>query len=89
MSYNAYLKDVLKPIANGVGVPGLTFQALRRTFATLAQKHGNPKDVQTQIRHADPSLTLRVYTKQIPESVKEMVEALDKELGSGDEPHKA
>jgi len=60
MSYNTYLHKVLKPIATGVGVHGLTFLALRRTFATLAQKHGLPKDLQTQIRHADPATTLRI-----------------------------
>ena len=89
MSYNTYLKKVLQPIAEGVGVPGLTFQSLRRTFATLAQKHGLPKDLQTQIRHADPAMTLRVYAKQIPESVAAMVEALDREIGNGEEPSKA
>lgn len=89
MSYNTYLHKVLQPIAAGVGVHGLTFQSLRRTFATLAQRHGMPKDLQTQIRHADPATTLRIYAKQIPESVAEMVEALDKELGQGKEPSKA
>jgi integrase len=89
MSYNTYLKKVLQPIAAGVGVPDLTFQSLRRTFATLAQKHGLPKDLQTQIRHADPAMTLRVYAKQIPESVAAMVEALDEELGMGEKPSEA
>jgi integrase len=87
MCYNTYLKKVLRPIADGVGVHGLTFQSLRRTFATLAQKHGLPKDLQAQIRHADPAMTLRVYAKQIPESVAAMVEALG-EIGNGEEPSK-
>ena len=80
MSYNTWLKDVLQPIAKGVGVPGITFQALRRTFSTHAQKHGTPKDIQTQMRHSDVATTLGIYQQAIPESVRAMVEALDGEL---------
>jgi integrase len=31
----------------------LTFQSLRRSFATLMQGKGTPKDAQTQLRHKD------------------------------------
>ena len=63
-----------------VGVPGLTFQSLRRSFATLIHGKGTPKDAQTQMRHRDILMTLNVYTQPIPESVKNSVEALDAEL---------
>ena len=75
-----YLRRHLKPLAEKLHVPGLTFQSLRRSFATLIQGKGTPKDVQTQMRHTDPLMALKVYTQPIPESVKKSVEALDSEL---------
>jgi integrase len=80
MSYAAWLRNVLQPIAKGIGIHGVTFQCLRRTFSTLAQRHGTPKDIQAQMRHADVATTLGVYQQVIPESVRSMVEALDAEL---------
>ena len=75
-----YLRRHLKPLAANLGVQNLTFQSLRRTFATLMQGKGTPKDAQTQLRHKDILTTLNVYTQPIPESVKRSVEALDSEL---------
>lgn len=40
-----YLKRVLKPIAKNAGITDVTFQALRRTFATRFQRYGSPKNV--------------------------------------------
>ena len=75
-----YLRRHLKPMAAGLGVPDLTFQSLRRTFATLLHGKGTPKDAQTQLRHRDILTTLNVYTQPIPESVRRSVEALDSEF---------
>ena len=75
-----YLQRFLQPVAEKIGVPGLTFQALRRTFATLVQGKGNVKDAQAQLRHAHAATTLGIYTQAIPDSVAAAVEALDKEL---------
>lgn len=75
-----YLRRHLKPLAVRLGVSGLTFQSLRRSFATLIHGKGTPKDAQTQMRHKDVLMTLNVYTQPIPESVKKSVEALDAEL---------
>jgi len=47
------LRRHLKPLAEKLQVPGLTFQSLPRSFATLIQGKGTPKDVQTQMRHKD------------------------------------
>jgi hypothetical protein len=41
---------------------------------------GSVKDAQAQLRHANASTTLGVYTQEIPESVRETVEALDRKL---------
>ena len=67
-------------LAKSLGIQGLTYQALRRTFATQVQKLGSVKDAQAQLRHTNASTTLGVYTQEIPESVRETVEALDRKL---------
>ena len=71
-----WLQRNLKPAAEAAGLEEVTIQALRRTFATLIQKVRSVKDAQVQLRHASPQVTLGVYMKAIPESVRQAVEAL-------------
>ena len=80
MDGHSYLRRFLSPLAKSLGIQGLTYQALRRTFATQVQKLGSVKDAQAQLRHAHASTMLGVYTQEIPESVRETVEALDRKL---------
>ena len=75
-----YLKRVLKPAAEGAGVDAVTFQALRRTFATHFHGIGTVKDQQAQTRHADVTTTLNVYTQAVPESLKPAMEAFDQKM---------
>ena len=77
MSRSAWDRRHLKPIATAASLGDVTFQSLRRTFATLMQKCGTIKDAQTQLRHASAALTLGTYMQAIPDSVKEAVELLD------------
>ena len=63
-----------------LNLPKLTFQVIRRTIATLAQKKGTPKDIQALLRHSRLATTADVYMQDIPESVKATVEAISKEL---------
>jgi integrase len=74
-----YLKRILKPIAAKAGIPDLTYQALRRTFATHFQRYGSPKDAQAQLRHSKLEMT-GWYMKQIPESVRAAVEKMDDDI---------
>ncbi len=74
-----YLKRILKPIAEKAKIPDLTYQALRRTFATHFQRYGSPKDAQAQLRHSKLEMT-GWYMKQIPETVRAAVEKMDTEL---------
>ena len=60
------------------------FRALRRTCAThFGDKAKDPKSVQAQLRHADPTITLKHYQKSIPESVRAAGDELERELGFG------
>jgi len=48
-----YRKRVLHKLAKDLELPKLTFQVIRRTIATLAQKKGTVKDVQGLLRHSN------------------------------------
>jgi hypothetical protein len=74
------LRRFLKPTGDRLGIPGVTFQSLRRTFATLVQTSGTVKDAQTQLRHADAQTTMNIYQKAIPASVASAVEGLERKL---------
>jgi integrase len=78
LDYENFEARVLDPIRVQLGLAKLNFQILRRTFATLAvgERKGSLKDVQTQLRHTRPDITLQNYVKEIPDSVYVMVDAM-------------
>jgi integrase len=80
MDGNNYRKRVLHKLADDLALPKLTFQVIRRTIATLAQKKGTVKDVQGVMRHSRAATTTDVYMQEIPESVQSTVNAISAEL---------
>jgi integrase len=74
-----YRKRVLHKLARELELPKLTFQVIRRTIATLAQKKGTVKDVQGLLRHSRAATTTDVYMQEIPESVRATVNAIHQE----------
>jgi integrase len=80
MDPDNYRKRTLHKLARDLKLPKLTFQVIRRTIATLAQKKGTVKDVQGLLRHSRAATTTDVYMQEIPESVRATVEAVSKEL---------
>ena len=87
MDYENFEARVLDPIRVQLGLGKLNFQILRRTFATLAvgERKGTLKDVQTQLRHTRPDITLQNYVKEIPDSVYTMVDAMYEGISAADE----
>jgi integrase len=78
-----WLRRRIKPIAVVLGVhTPVNFQVLRRTFATNAQGHGNAKDVQVHLRHADIATTLGIYTQPIDKNVRKLVNAVTDDVMS-------
>jgi integrase len=67
-------------LGENLGLPKLTFQVIRRSIATLGQKKGTPKDIQSVLRHSRMATTTDVYMQEIPENVKATVAAIDQEL---------
>jgi integrase len=75
-----YRKRILHKLARELKLPKLTFQVIRRTMATLAQKKGTVKEVQGYMRHARTATTTDAYMQQIPGTERALVEALSREL---------
>jgi hypothetical protein len=83
-----YRKRVLHKVARELELPKLTFQVIRRTIATLAQKKGTVKDVPGVMRHSRTATTTDVYMQEIPESVQSTVNSINHELrGSAGSPN--
>ena len=80
MDTGNYRKRVLHKLAAELELPKLTFQVIRRTIATLAQKKGTVKDVQGVLRHSRAATTTDVYMQEIPKSVQATVDAINAEL---------
>ena len=80
MDTGNYRRRVLHKLADGLELPKLTFQVIRRTIATLAQKKGTIKDVQGLLRHSRTATTTDVYMQEIPESVQATINAIHAEL---------
>jgi integrase len=70
----------MRKLGKDLRLPKLTFQVIRRTIATLGQKKGTPKDIQSVLRHSRLATTTDVYMQEIPESVKATVAAINREL---------
>jgi integrase len=76
----SYLQRILQPTATKAGIEGVTFQSLRRTFATHFHGLGTIKDQQSQMRHSTAQMTLDVYTQSVSESLRTAIEAFDRKL---------
>ena|SRR5215831_726276 len=82
MDTGNYRKRILHKLARNLRLPKLTFQVIRRSIATLAQKKGTVKDVQGVLRHSRTATTTDVYMQEIPNSVRATVNAINAELRS-------
>jgi hypothetical protein len=86
MDTSNYRKRVLHKLATDMGLPKLTFQVIRRTIATLAQKKGTVKDVQGVLRRSRATTTTDVYMQDIPKSVQATVDSITSELRKNSTP---
>jgi len=80
MDADNYRKRVLHQLAEQLGIPRLTFQVIRRSIATLAQRKGTVKDVQGVLRHSRTPTTTDVYMQVMPQGVQATVNAINAEL---------
>ena len=80
MDTDNYWKRVLHKLARNLELPKLTFQVIRRTIATLAEKRGTVKDVHRVLRHSRAATMTDVYMQEIPASVQATVNSIHREL---------
>jgi integrase len=70
--------DQLQAIAKKAGIEGVTFQSLRRSWATAAEGLGLPQGMITrQCRHASEETTRRWYQQRDLDSLHDAVDGFD------------
>jgi integrase len=75
-----WLKRVLKPVCDDLGI-AVDLRMFRRGFATVASdKGGSLKDIQHQLRHASVTTTANIYVQPVPDSVRRVVDNVDRAL---------
>ncbi len=71
-------RDSLDPIAKKARIKGLTPHGLRHTSATMSLVAGtSPKTVAARLGHADPRLTMALYSHYVPELGKQAARDID------------
>ena len=71
----------LKPLQKRLALPEISLHCFRHTHSTQLNALGtDPKTLQTQLRHANPEITLGRYTHQVPELQKAAVQQLEEKL---------
>lgn len=86
MRLDNFRHRVLDPAAKRAGLTGVTFQAMRRTCATmLCGAETNIKDIQVHLRHSKASTTLGIYVQPVSANLRKAVEALHNILTGGRE----
>lgn len=89
---NNFRNRVLLPLSRDPhNLPRLTFQMLRRTMATRAykEKMGDLKDIQKQMGHAKPDITIEEYVQDLDGSVFAMADSLYAEIEKAPAPQVA
>jgi integrase len=81
-AHNCLRRDVLRPAAEEAGIKGVTFQSLRRTFATHFHRIGTVKDQQSQMRHTNAQTTMNIYTQAVSDSLRSAMEEFDREMSA-------
>lgn len=77
------LYHALQRESERLGLPAISFHALRHSFATAALASGaNPKVVQAVLGHADPAMLMRRYGHAIPGAETEVADRLTSLLES-------
>ena len=77
MSANKVVQRKLWPILDALKIPRCGLHAFRHTHSSLLVEGGAPVSVaQAQLRHADPRITLAVYSHVVGDSQRNAVEKL-------------
>lgn len=70
------VRQALAPILDKLKIPRCGFHAFRHAHSTMLLDIANPKQHQEQMRHADPRVTIGVYSHVAAQARREVVEKL-------------
>jgi integrase len=83
MSAHNIRNRIMVPLREKLKLPvPLTFQVLRRSFATRQQEH--LKSVQSHLGHSSPGTTAGIYMQAIPAAVRQLVSKDERQILSGE-----
>jgi integrase len=74
------LQDHIKPACEALGLPKATWLTFRRTFSTWADTRGVSARIRAELMGHGPEINQSVYTKVIPEALRNAVANLGSEL---------
>jgi integrase len=73
------LRKHLKPAANTLGLPGVTWHLLRHSHATMLDSVGTPLGtMQSLLGHSTPEITREIYLHAVPEEQRRAVESVER-----------
>jgi integrase len=73
------LRKHLKPAAEKLGLPGVTWHLLRHSHATMLDSVGTPLGtMQSLLGHSSPEITREIYLHAIPEEQRRAVESVER-----------
>jgi integrase len=75
--FKNWIDRTLTPAATKAGMPRISYHMFRRGLATELHQNGAvDKNIQSQLRHADPATTRIVYMREVPEEQAKAVALL-------------
>ena len=74
------LNDHIKPACEALGLPKATWLTFRRTFSTWADTRGVSAKLRAELMGHGPEINQSVYTKVIPEALRNAVASVGSEL---------
>ena len=83
--FKNWVDRTLTPAATRAGLPRISYHMFRRGLATELHQNGAvDKNIQGQLRHADPATTRNVYMQQVPAEQAKAIDLLSAKALSGE-----
>ena len=81
LNFDNVTRDVFRPLADAAKIPRFTWRSFRRAVSTQMHRGGVPlKVLQGILGHADPQVTIGIYTEATFEDMRAAVTGLENEL---------
>jgi integrase len=82
--FKNWIDRTLTPAATRAGLPRISYHMFRRGLATELHQNGAvDKNIQSQLRHADPATTRTVYMQGVPAEQSKAIALLSEKAKAG------